>query len=71
MEVMQYLKISCYKKLSKILIRELLGFAAKHERFLKLDNVTDKAQKTETANVVTFTEEILNGKLNFLCIEKS
>ena len=24
----------------------------------------------ETANLVTFTEEILNGKLHFLCNEK-
>ena len=33
--------------------------------FSKGDNT---AQKTaETANLVTFTEEILNGKLHFLC----
>ena len=28
-------------------------------------------KKQETADLVTFTEEILNGKLHFLCSESS
>ena len=33
------------------------------------DMIKNTAQKmeTETADLVTFTEEILNGKLHFLC----
>ena len=31
-------------------------------------NPSITAQKMETADLVTFTEEILNGKLHFLCI---
>ena len=31
----------------------------------------DKMLKQETADLVTFTEEILNGKLHFLCSESN
>ena len=38
-----------------------------YENILFLSSTFDTAQKKETADFVTFTEKMLNGKLHFLC----
>ena len=42
-------------------------YNALHKK-LKLETAQETAQ--ETADLVTFTEEILNGKLHFLCSDE-
>ena len=54
--------------LSKTVIYEFWCLKPKHGEKVKLCYMdTYSLQKKETANLVSFTEEILNGKLDFLC----
>lgn len=45
-KITQDLKILCYKKSSKIPVRELLVFGAQFEHFLQLDYIIEKKQKS-------------------------
>ena len=54
--------------LSKTVIYEFWCLKPKHGEKVKLCYMdTYSLQKKETANLVSFTEEILNAKLDFLC----
>ena len=47
------------------------GLRNKLKRFLGIGSEHEKNIAFKTADLVTFTEEILNGKLHFLCSEMS